>query len=129
MGSSTNKRKGFRPHEPHCWQKEAGSILTTVRRAADALGKIEDRHPEWHSPIAVAQVLLCRLEDLRVDVRRRASPAAVALELGEHSRAMQELEAINQIVRAARFQEAAQALHGICISRDRRHHRIATQIP
>lgn len=129
-GKRRPKSKGFKPHVPHDWQyngTRTNSILTTVRRSAEALVAIEARHPEWHSPLAVAQVLLCRLEEMRTEARHRASMAAVALELADNERAAKELTALNELLVTADIFENP-ARHGVCISKDRFRYGIGIEL-
>lgn len=122
--------KQFEPHVPHDWQykgKRPNSILTTVRRSADALVKIEERHPEWHGTLAVAQILLCRLEEMRLEARHRSGMAAAALSAGDAARAADELEALAEVLAtASRFETPA--LHGVCVSKDRCRHGIGVEL-
>jgi hypothetical protein len=118
----------FVPAVVQRWQYGSGSmssIVVTVDQVVNGLLKIEERLPEWRTPLAVAQVLLLRLEAMREEIHSRAEMLHMALNAEDYRRASLEVTAIKQLICTERSQERpGRSAHGIKVTTDREFHGI-----
>lgn len=124
MKKAIKGKHQFKPVTPQRWQHASFgkvSILVTVDQVVRGLIKLEDRLPEWRTPLAVSQVLLLRLETMRAEVKERAGRLTAALASGDQELARLEADAISQLVCTWRPHDPpGQALHGVKVTTDRR---------
>ena len=91
MRKAIKGKHQFKPVTPQRWQHASFgkvSILVTVDQVVRGLIKLEDRLPEWRTPLAVSQVLLLRLETMRAEVKERAGRLTAALASGDQELAL-----------------------------------------